>query len=242
MPKSERNPNWTRDELILALDLYLRHQGNPPGKSSSEVVNLSKLLNKISGQLSKGNPDFRNPNGVYMKTMNFRRFDPAYRAQGKKGLERGGKLEGEIWNAFASDHHLLSETATAIRANVDVGLPIEPTSDTDKDFEAEEGRILTRVHLARERNQKLVQQKKLAVIKSTGKLACEVCLFEFEAAYGERGAGFIEVHHLKPIHTLLPGQKTTLGDLALLCSNCHRMVHARRPWFTIEQLREQLQN
>jgi HNH endonuclease len=54
---------------------------------------------------------------------------------------------------------------------------------------------------------------------------------------GERGAGFIECHHTKPPSQLQNGQKTKIGDLKLLCSNCHRMVHARRPWLTIEELR-----
>jgi 5-methylcytosine-specific restriction protein A len=113
-PASERNPNWTRDELILALDLYRRHQGNPPSKSSKEVIELSKLLNKMGANLSNGKTDFRNPNGVYMKVMNFRRFDPIYLAQGKKGLERGGKLEAEVWNDFAEGTGLLLDTAKAI--------------------------------------------------------------------------------------------------------------------------------
>jgi hypothetical protein len=33
-----RNPTWVRDELILALDMYLRTAGNPPRKGSSEMV------------------------------------------------------------------------------------------------------------------------------------------------------------------------------------------------------------
>jgi hypothetical protein len=33
------------------------------------------------------------------------------------------------------------------------------------------------------------------------------------------------------------GQKTRLADLALLCANCHRMIHARRPWLTLDELR-----
>ncbi|AWO87710.1 MULTISPECIES: HNH endonuclease [Bradyrhizobium] len=237
----ERNPNWTPNELILALDLYRRYEGNPPGKGSKEVVELSKLLNKMGAQLSIGREDFRNPNGVYMKVMNFRRFDPVYKAQGKKGLERGGKLEAVIWSSFADDERLLFDTASAIRANVDAGLPIGLSRELNETFEAEEGRILTRVHLSRERNRKLVEQKKLAAIKAAGKLACEVCSFDFEAAYSEHGTGFIEVHHLKPVHTLLPGQKTKLDDLALLCANCHRMIHARKPWLTLEQLRQTLQ-
>ena len=42
-----RNPPWSRDELILALDLYLRFSGNPPGKGSAEVVGLSEVLNRM---------------------------------------------------------------------------------------------------------------------------------------------------------------------------------------------------
>ena len=239
---SSRNPSWNRDELILALELYRRHDGNPPGKTSKEVTELSKLLNKMGAQLSNGKADFRNPNGVYMKVMNFRRFDPVYLSQGKKGLERGNKLEAELWNKFANQADLLAGTAAAIRANVLTGLMVDvQDEDADDGFEAEEGRLLTRVHRARERSRKLVQQKKLLAIKKTGKLACEACNFEFEKTYGQHGAGFIEAHHVKPVHTLLPGQKTKLADLALLCANCHRMVHARKPWLSIEHLRQQLE-
>ena len=47
----ERNPAWTRDELILALDLYLRRRSAPPGKSSTEVLELSALLNRLAATL-----------------------------------------------------------------------------------------------------------------------------------------------------------------------------------------------
>lgn len=66
-------------------------------------------------------------------------------------------------------------------------------------------------------------------------LACEVCGFDFEAVYGELGRGFIECHHVVP---LSEGQrKTSLRDLALVCSNCHRMAHRRRPWPAVAELR-----
>lgn len=76
---STHNPPWTRDELILALALYLRFDGNPPGKASPEIIELSALLNRIVGDQKA--TDYRNPNGVYMKLMNFRRFDPVYQQQ-----------------------------------------------------------------------------------------------------------------------------------------------------------------
>ncbi|MBD4677824.1 HNH endonuclease, partial [Xanthomonas citri pv. citri] len=54
---------------------------------------------------------------------------------------------------------------------------------------------------------------------------------------GEHGAGYIEVHHRVPLH-VSGTVMTSLEDLALLCSNCHRMIHRRRPWLTVEQLNE----
>ncbi|RZK29449.1 MAG: HNH endonuclease, partial [Hymenobacter sp.] len=72
---------------------------------------------------------------------------------------------------------------------------------------------------------------------AAGSMACEVCGFDFEAAYGELGAGYIEVHHTKPVHTLAPGTKTKLADLALLCANCHRMAHRRRFPLPLDSIR-----
>lgn len=236
----ERNPNWSRDELILALDLYLRFKGNPPGKGSAEITELSAILNRISGGMSEGRPDFRNPNGVYMKLMNFRRFDPVYRAQGKSGLVRGNKLEEVVWRDFASDPKRLAKTAEAIKAYLEVSGDTE--HHLDEIAEAEEGRTLTRAHVVHERSQKLVEAKKAGALKAHGALRCEACGFEYALIYGDRGKGFIEVHHALPVHQLRPGTKTRLTDLHLLCANCHRMVHAKRQWLTMDQLKDCIRN
>jgi 5-methylcytosine-specific restriction protein A len=84
------------------------------------------------------------------------------------------------------------------------------------------GRILTHTHLARERNRKLVENKRKQVLKKRGKLACEACDFDFSLHYGSRGLGFIECHHTKPVASLCDGHKTHLNDLALVCANWHR--------------------
>jgi 5-methylcytosine-specific restriction enzyme A len=174
--------------LILALDLYARSQGNPPGKSAPEIVELSALLNRIAAGGSQGT-DFRNPNGVYMKLMNFRRFDPAYRAQGKTGLTRGNKLEEAVWNEFAADPDRLTKTASAIVANLDDEADTNYANEVSGIEEAEEGRILTRAHLVRERSRKLVEAKKAERLRATGKLICEACDFDFKQRYGQRGDG-----------------------------------------------------
>jgi 5-methylcytosine-specific restriction enzyme A len=233
----ERNPSWMRDELILALDLYVRSKGNPPGKSSAEIKELSAVLNQLTGAVSKTRPKYRNANGVYMKLMNFRRFDPMFLAQGKSGLTRGNKLEESVWKEFASDPKRLAQTAAAIKADLEVSPHDEDDLDNGIE-EAEEGRRLTRAHLVRERSRKLVKAKKAACLKATGALRCEACEFEFKDKYGERGQGFIEVHHGLPLYQLKPGTKTRLEDLHVLCANCHRMIHAKRPWLTLDDLKE----
>jgi 5-methylcytosine-specific restriction enzyme A len=74
-------------------------------------------------------------------------------------------------------------------------------------------------------------------MRDRGRLGCEGCDFDFADAYGERGKGYMEVHHTRPVHEIKPGHVTRLADLALVCANCHRMIHARRPWLKVEELR-----
>ncbi len=235
-----RNPLWTRDELILALDLYIRFDGNPPGKKSTEVMELSRLLNTMGRSISGRNKNYRNPNGVYMKVMNFRRFDSVYANSGRVGLRRGNKDEKEVWRDFASNQDKLRRTVAAIVAAVNDGDSTAVSADDDQFVVAEEGDLLTSLHKRRERSRSLVEKKKALALAEHGKIVCEACGFDFEAVYGVRGQGFIEAHHTRPVHTLRPKSKTKLVDLALLCANCHRMVHSKRPWLTLAELRQLL--
>lgn len=93
-----------------------------------------------------------------------------------------------------------------------------------------------RLYKRYERDPKLVREKRKAA--AAGSLVCEVCWFDFEAVYGKLGAGYIEVHHTKPLHTLKPGTKTKLADLALLCANCYRMAHTKRTPLSINALHQ----
>lgn len=106
--------------------------------------------------------------------------------------------------------------------------------------EAREGQLLTRVHRYRERNVAIVKCKKASYLKQHGHLSCEACSIDLQATYGERGEEFIECHHTRPVSELAAGQTTKLAALVLLCANCHRMVHAARPWWTVEELQAAL--
>jgi 5-methylcytosine-specific restriction enzyme A len=57
---------------------------------------------------------------------------------------------------------------------------------------------------------------------------CQGCGFEFRSRYGEIGRGYIEAHHLRPLGELqegVPIRYEVAHDFAVLCSNCHRMIH-----------------
>ena len=115
-------------------------------------------------------------------------------------------------------------------------------NDFDEGFEDElppegtEGRKKIVKHKKIERDTKIVRKKKASFLKSHGKLFCEVCGFDFKDTYGTRGDGFIECHHTVPLHETEKEITTKLDDLALLCSNCHRMIHRKKKWLTLDEL------
>lgn len=90
------------------------------------------------------------------------------------------------------------------------------------EFEALEGEVRRYVVLHRQREHALRDQKLAEARRVHGKVACEVCAFDFQATYG---VAYAEVHHLKPLANRDKPSHTKLHDLAVLCANCHRMAH-----------------
>lgn len=115
MPTAKtRDPDWVRDELILALDLYLHRGRKQLEAEDSDVIRLSELLNGLPiHPLSVRTPRFRNVNGVSMKLGNFLRIDPLYKGV---GLSRGNRNEQEIWNEFANAPERLAKAVAMIKS------------------------------------------------------------------------------------------------------------------------------
>jgi hypothetical protein len=71
---------------------------------------------------------------------------------------------------------------------------------------------------------------------------CFLCGFEFLAEYGEVMAGFIHVHHLRPLSGVGPDyQVDPVQDLRPVCPNCHAVLHRREPPYSLEEVRQFLQ-
>jgi len=78
---------WTREELILAVNLYCKlpfgrlHSRNP------EVIKLANIIGRTS-------------NSVAFKLVNFASLDPSLKARGIKGASNTSNLDKVIWNEF----------------------------------------------------------------------------------------------------------------------------------------------
>ena len=106
----------------------------------------------------------------------------------------------------------------------------------DFDIYKEGGRNL-RSHFTIERNGALIRDSKARFKKLHGRLFCQACGFDFLNVYGE---DYIECHHTIPVHRLPSNGFTSIDDVAFLCSNCHRMIHRRKEWISVDELRSLL--
>lgn len=81
---------WTRNELLLALDLYFR---TPFGKQHSRHQPIIELANRLD----------RTPSAVAMKLNNLTSLDPAERARGIQGLGNASRLDSQIWEEYTQN-------------------------------------------------------------------------------------------------------------------------------------------
>lgn len=104
--------------------------------------------------------------------------------------------------------------------------------EPEPDVEYAEGERKMRESYFFTRNPKLVADAK----KVYGYI-CQACGFDFEKKYGELGKHYIECHHKNPLSEQNESTPSTLEDVCMLCSNCHRMIHRTKPAMELEQLR-----
>lgn len=227
-----RNPSWTWEEIVLACALVDAAGWRTVAQESREAIEVSQLLQSTAIHPLEGRAsDFRNPAGVERKTGDLVSCLPGHRRT------NGNRHDVEVVKAFQLRHDEMHEEARTITVALREWAD-SPHAIADPDLldeSADEGRAVLRVHLRRERSAAL-RRRKIADARRHGQaIACEACGFDFLAIYGERGADYIECHHRTPLHESGPVQ-TRLKDLALICSNCHRMVHRTTPWLSVDEL------
>jgi 5-methylcytosine-specific restriction enzyme A len=131
--------------------------------------------------------------------------------------------DGEVLRA---DLQAIAYRALTYRGGVDAD--VESQSDVNDEFDLLTSTTIVEIrkyafHRKIEPNRTAAKQAK----KFHGTI-CQACDLNFTTRYGAIGKGFIEAHHLKAISTLDEGvavQYDMAEDFAVLCSNCHRMIH-----------------
>jgi len=236
--QGQGNPGWTEEETILALDLYLSSGRRAINKRDPRVLELSSFLQGIPWPAgTTKNEKFRNFEGVAMKVYNLRSVQLGH------GL-RNTVMDRVVWEKYGANPDDVARLAAQIRSEIaedTVQLAAELQFE-DEDTPYPEGRILTAIHKRRERNQKLRVQL-LRLHTKQGTLHCEMCLWGKDFHLPEYLAAALEAHHLVPLCSK-QAQDTRLSDLALLCANCHRLIHRaialRSEWLTVAACRELL--
>ena len=118
---------WTREELILVLDLYLKNKETAYKLPADILAKYSSYLRKIHEKKMSESQNFRSPQSVEIRLRNYASLDPYWLAQGKKGLQNSKTAAfREIWAEFYEHHEDVSEIANEIKralSNNDYILP-----------------------------------------------------------------------------------------------------------------------
>ena len=119
---------------------------------------------------------------------------------------------------------------------------IEATTKTEVEAEeivGKEGRLLVRLHVYRERDRAFARKVRRHYRSlAGGQLVCHACGSVPVQVYGPSGESCMEAHHKVPIEQLQPDSVTLVGDMAMLCASCHRVVHSKKPCLTVESVNE----
>lgn len=106
-----RNPNWTREQLILAFNLYCKIPFGKISKSNPQIIQLADLIG-------------RTPSAVGLKLSNLASFDPYLQARGIKGMKNAGKGDRLIFEEFQNNREALAFESESILAHMQ-GLTLE---------------------------------------------------------------------------------------------------------------------
>ncbi|NNC01870.1 hypothetical protein HJC10_03250 [Corallococcus exiguus] len=142
----------------------------------------------------------------------------------------GGALDAVHWNTQKSGVSINSAAAEVLERMWSERVGREQRGRLDNEDGrggAFEGAIRYVYSRHRKRERRLREEKIAKALRGSSKLRCEVpgCGFDFGDVYGDVGERYAQVHHLHPLSSRESPSETRLDDLAIVCANCHAMIH-----------------
>jgi len=212
------NARWTRDEVILGLDVLFSTGGKNLSQESEAIVELSDLLNSLPLiPPSERGETFRNPAGIRRQLLTF-----------EWGLRKGkkpahvGEMFFTVFNEVGRNKSELQKVAQAIRRSWVFVKEISLFRPFEKNL-FPEGIILYTLHRYLEHH--------WGVRFSKEHPHCSLCAINPESVYilGD-DAMFLEPHLLTPPQDMEPEMRFSENDFVIVCPNCHKFLHLLRPW------------
>ena len=221
------NASFTRDEVILTLDVLYSSENDKLSPSSKIIAELSDTLRKLPIHPEGKRPEnFRNCVGISHQIERFR---------------KGYSESSDVWNVgstfyqvateYKGRHDALHETALAIRRNIPYYSIISFGAMLESDG-FPEGALLAHLH-------RIIEKRDGQKVPLSDR--CDVCQLQPEKIYNQ--CGFLLEHHLIVPPVAMNGKKTySKEDFITVCPNCHAALHRHRPWLNKENCAELLRN
>jgi HNH endonuclease len=192
---------------------------------------------KAAAEIDKDNVPPERLSVHYDLLLDGKRYPPKYVISLAQKYATGEPYPAREFNAVQARDYFRGLGYTVLDRREEALAKIAPE---DEESSFPEGAAIYKLHKMLERDRGITRKAKAQRFAETGKLECEICKFNFAVIYGSIGEGFIEAHHKTPVSTIDAKTKTKISDLAMVCSNCHRMLHSRKSLLGVEDLRKQI--
>lgn len=118
---------WSRDELVVAFNLYCRTPFGRLHKNNADVVKLAQAIS-------------RSPSAVAWKLVNFASLDPSVTETGRVGATHGSKGDLEVWEEFSQDWDRLAVESELLLAQIE-GNPLPTVLTPEEAVTLPEGKV-----------------------------------------------------------------------------------------------------
>jgi len=225
-----RQPIWTSDEVLLAVNTYFEiGDYRKISPDNPLVIELSQTLRDLPlhGHI---NETFRNLSGTEMTLKSIAKLD----TNAKYSMKAFTNLQREIYNYYQNRQLFLRRLCYTMKACLP--LPFEYRRDVSSPSNMT-GNILYQNHLYIEQKSKTA---KLVKANARGRLKsiCQVCEKDLSQIYGENGPELLEQHYAEDITNYSKLMNVLQSRFINICPICHKLAHINPEMYLYNNLKQ----